>query len=58
MVEHDIDRRVSQISQDLVDGEISSILASPLGFLRSFDHLIRPHEHIWRDRQADLLRCF
>jgi hypothetical protein len=41
-----------------VDGEISSILTSPLGFLPSFDHLIRSHQHIRRNRQADLLGGF
>ena len=25
---------------------------------RLLDHLIRPCQHIWRNRQADLFRCF
>ena len=29
-------------SNTLIEGEISSILASPLGFLPSLDHLVRP----------------
>jgi len=41
-----------------VDGEFNSILTSPLGFLTSFDHLIRSHQHIRRNRQADLLGGF
>src|SRR5262245_62839784 len=41
-------------TQDLFDGEYSSILAAPLGFLPSLDHLIRPRQHIRRNRQADL----
>jgi hypothetical protein len=45
-------------TQDLFDGEFSSILASLLGFLASLDHLIRPHQHIRRDREADLLGRF
>jgi hypothetical protein len=35
---------------------INSILASPLRFLRSLDHLVRPRQHVRRDSQADLLR--
>ena len=43
---------------DLIDGEISSILGSPLGFLRLLDHSVRPHQHIRRNRQTDLLSRF
>jgi hypothetical protein len=35
----------------------NSILALPLRFLRSLDHLIRPLEHADRNCQTDLLRC-
>jgi hypothetical protein len=38
--------------------EINSILASPLRFLRLLDHLVRSRQHIWRNRQADLLGGF
>ena len=38
-------------------GEISSILASPLGFLPSLDHFIRPREQFRRKCQSDLFRC-
>ena len=41
-----------------MDGEFSSILASPLRFRRSPNHFIRPRQHIRRNRQADLFRCF
>ena len=44
-----------KISQDRVVGEISSILASPLVFLPSLDHLIRSREHVRWNRHADLL---
>ena len=37
-------------------GEFNSILASPLGFLPSLDHLICPIQHRLRNVQADLLR--
>jgi hypothetical protein len=37
--------------------EINSILASPLGFLPSLDYLVRPRQHIGRNRQTDLLSC-
>jgi hypothetical protein len=40
----------------LFDGEISSILASPRGFLPSLDQLIRSGEHLRRNLNADLLR--
>jgi len=40
----------------LIEGEFNSILASPLRFLRLLDHLIRPREHLLRNRHADLLR--
>jgi hypothetical protein len=50
--------RVRQVSQDLSEGEINSILAAQLGFLPSLDHVIRPHEHVGRNRQADLLSRF
>jgi hypothetical protein len=39
-------------------GEFNSILASPLRFRRSLDHSIRSHQHIRRNRQADLLGGF
>jgi hypothetical protein len=39
-------------------GEISSILASSLGFLPSLDHPVRSRQNIRRNRQADLLRRF
>jgi hypothetical protein len=39
----------------LSEGEFSSILASLLVFLPSLDQLGRPGEHLWRNRQADLL---
>jgi hypothetical protein len=42
-------------TQDLFDGEFSSILASLLGFLPSLDELSRPRQHAGRDRHADLL---
>jgi hypothetical protein len=42
------------MSEDLIAGEISSILARRL-FLASFDHPIRPRQHIRRNRQADFL---
>jgi hypothetical protein len=42
----------------LLDGEFSSILASPLGFLPSLDHFICPRQHIRRNRQTDLLGRF
>ena len=42
----------------LIEGEISSILASRLGFLPSLDHFIRSRQHIRWNRQADLLRGF
>jgi hypothetical protein len=38
-----------------MEGEYNSILASPLAFLASFDHFIRPHQHVRRNRDADLL---
>ena len=40
------------------EGEFNSILASPFGTLRLLDHLIRSRQHIRRDRETDLLRCF
>jgi hypothetical protein len=39
-----------------MDGEISSIPASLLGFLPSLDQAIRSGEHLRRNRQSDLLR--
>jgi hypothetical protein len=39
------------VARDCVDGEISSILTL-------FDHLIRSHQHIRRNRQPDLFRRF
>ena len=52
-------RKVCQerISQDLIDGEFSSILASLLGFLPSLDHFIRSREKVRRKCQSDLFRC-
>ena len=49
-------RRQSGLS--LIDGENNSILASPLGFLPSLNHLVRPIQQRLRNRQADLLGCF
>jgi hypothetical protein len=43
------------VSRDLIEGEFSSILAALLGFLPLLDHFIRPHQHVGRNRQADLL---
>src|SRR4030095_1956072 len=37
--------------------EISSILASLLGFLPSLHHFIRPREKFRRECQTDLFRC-
>jgi hypothetical protein len=39
--------------EDCVDGEFSSILASPLD-PRSLDYFVRPRQHVRRSRQADL----
>jgi hypothetical protein len=36
----------------LLEGEFSSILASPLRFLRLLDHPIRPRQHIRRNGQT------
>jgi hypothetical protein len=41
-----------------MEGEISWILAAPLGFLPSLDHSIRSIQQGLRNRQADLLRSF
>jgi hypothetical protein len=41
----------------LIEGEISSILASLLVVLPSLDHLIRPREKLRRKCQSDLFRC-
>ena len=43
-------------TQDLLDGEIQFNLSAC--FLRLLDHLVRSYQHIRRNRQADLLRCF
>jgi hypothetical protein len=43
-----------QYLQDLIDGEFSSILASPLRFLCSLDHSIRSRQHVRRNRKSDL----
>jgi hypothetical protein len=40
-----------QIWRNCVDGEYSSILAL-------LDHLVRPRQHVWRDRETDLLGGF
>jgi hypothetical protein len=47
-----VHRRIRQILQDLLDGEISSIVAAPHRFLRSFDHFIRSRQHIRLNRQT------
>ena len=39
-------------------GEFNSIVASALVFLPSLDHLVRSHQHVRRNRQADLLGGF
>ena len=44
--------------RDSVDGEINSILASPLRVLCSFDDSVRSRQHVRRDREADLLGGF
>ncbi len=41
----------NNFSQDRVDGEFNSILAL-------LDYLIRSHQHIWRNRNTDLLGSF
>jgi hypothetical protein len=41
-----------------IDGEFSSILASPLRFLRLLDHLVRSRQHLLWNRESDLLRGF
>jgi hypothetical protein len=43
-------------TQDLFDGEISSILAPVIVLLPSLDNFIRSRQHVRRYRQADLLR--
>ena len=48
-------RGLSPVSQGLFEVQISSILASPLRFLRLLDNLIRPEQHRLRNREADLL---
>jgi hypothetical protein len=50
------DRKSRNHVWDLVVGENSSILASPLGFLPSLDQPIRPGEHLRWNRQTDLPR--
>ena len=46
------------VSSDLIEGAINSILASLLRSLASLDHLVRPRQHVRWNRQADLLRGF
>jgi hypothetical protein len=41
---------------NMIDGEFSSILASPLRVVLSLDYPIRPRQHIWRNGQTDLFR--
>jgi hypothetical protein len=41
-----------------IDGEFNSILASQFIFPALSNHLIRPRQHVRRDRQADLLGGF
>ena len=43
--------RTLDVSRDLTEGEISSILASRRGY---FDHFIRPHQHYWGSQYARL----
>jgi hypothetical protein len=50
--------RCARFSAVGIDGEINSILASPLRFLCSLDHLIRSGQHVGRNREADLLGGF
>src|SRR4029453_11262127 len=45
-----------ETTSDWAEGEFSSILASPLGFLPSLDHFIRPREKFRRECQTDLFR--
>jgi hypothetical protein len=45
-----------EISQDLFDGEFSSILAAPFDFLPSLEDFIRPREKFRRECQSDLFR--
>ena len=43
------------VSRDLIEEEFSSILASPLRFLRLLYDLVRPVKYGLRNRQTDLL---
>ena len=45
-------------TQTSSEGEFSSSLAAPLGFLLSLHHSVRSHQHIRRDRQTNLLSGF
>ena len=44
--------------RDYIDGEISSIVAAPRRFLRSFDHFIRSIQQGLRNCHTDLLGGF
>src|SRR5262245_53532101 len=57
-VEIEMSDRLGQMPQDLFDGEVSSILASSLGFLPSLDHFIRSIQQRLRNDETDLLRRF
>ena len=45
-------------TQTSSEGEFSSILAAPLGFLLSLHHSVRSRQHVRRYRQADLFGSF
>jgi hypothetical protein len=44
------------VSRNLIEGEFSSILASPFCFLRLFDHPVRPEQHRLRNREVERFR--
>jgi hypothetical protein len=50
--------RINRFGRNWAEGEFSSILASPLGFLPSLDQLGRPREYLRRNGQTDLLSRF
>ena len=49
--EIELNASINDVTRDCADGEFNSILAL-------FDHLIRSHQHVRRNRHADLLGCF
>jgi hypothetical protein len=54
---YEVRERFGGIS-DWVVGEFNSILASSLRFFRLLDHFVRPHQHVRRNRETDLLGRF